>query len=173
MQWITIDFGGGVQKEAIVVVAPDGSVTVAAEQADPTPDGGTYLTYDAWPSLVGLRGAFGAATPGSGHFNSYFQFTECAPAPVAYCRPKRNSLGCVPSITTSGTSSATHANGFTVSASPLMNQKLGLWIYSSRAATRRRSRAGSGSPSPSTARRPRRRAEVRRRTTARARTRST
>lgn len=130
VQWITIDFGGGVQKEAIVVVAPDGSVTVASQQSDPTPDGGTYSTYDAWPSLVGLRGAFGAATPGSGHFNSYFQFAECAPTPVVYCRPKRNSLGCVPSITTSGTSSATHANGFTVSASPLMNQKLGLWIYS-------------------------------------------
>jgi hypothetical protein len=130
VQWITIDYGGGVQKEAIVVVAPDGSVTIAAQQGDPTPDGGAYSTYDAWPSLVGLRGAFGAATPGSGHLNSYFQFEECAPAPVAYCRAKRNSLGCTPSIGFTGASSATHASGFTVMASPVLNQKLGLWIYS-------------------------------------------
>jgi hypothetical protein len=129
LQWISIDYGGGVQKEAIVVVAPDGSVTIATQQGDTTPDGGTYSTYDAWPSLVGLRGAFGAATPGSGHLNSYFQFTECAPTPVTYCRPKRNSLGCTPSIAFTGSSSATQQSGFTVTASPVINQKLGMWIY--------------------------------------------
>ena len=130
VQWITIDFGGGVQKEAIVVVAPDGSTTIAAQQGDATPDGGTYSTYDAWPSLVGLRGAFGAASPGSGHLNSYFQFDECVPAPVVYCSAKVNSLGCTPTLGSSGVSSATHASGFTVTASNVLNQKLGLWYYS-------------------------------------------
>jgi hypothetical protein len=47
-----------------------------------------------------------------------------------YCTAKTNSLGCAPSLSYSGTPSATAANGFTVSCSNVLNQKSGQLIYS-------------------------------------------
>lgn len=130
VQWILIDFGGGLQQEAIVVSAADSSLTIVAQQSNASPIGGIYNGFDAWPSMTGLRGAFGAYTPGSGILNAYFQFELCARTPVAYCTAKINSLGCTPAIGATGTSSASSASGFTVSASNLINNKNGLLIFS-------------------------------------------
>jgi hypothetical protein len=62
-----------------------------------------------------------------------FQFINAwdggAPPPVVYCTAKVNSLGCTPTIGSTGTSSATSGSGFTVSASNVINNKPGLLIY--------------------------------------------
>ncbi len=49
--------------------------------------------------------------------------------PATYCTAKTNSLGCVPSIGFSGTSSATAGSGFTLLGSNVRNNKPGLFIY--------------------------------------------
>ncbi|HTF88718.1 MAG TPA: hypothetical protein VK843_09940 [Planctomycetota bacterium] len=130
MQWIAIDYGGGLQKEAQVICAADGSLTIVSKQSDPATGGGSYSTYDAWPSMVKLRGTCGAATPGGPHLNSYFQFTLCTPSPANYCTAKVNSLGCTPVIASTGASSASSASGFTVSTTNVINNKPGLYLYS-------------------------------------------
>ncbi|MCC7012447.1 MAG: S8 family serine peptidase [Planctomycetes bacterium] len=46
-----------------------------------------------------------------------------------YCTAKTNSLGCVSTLSSSGTPSATAPNGFVVSCSNVLNQKSGQLIY--------------------------------------------
>jgi hypothetical protein len=57
--------------------------------------------------------------------------------PVVYCTAKTNSLGCVPTIGSTGTASATTGSGFTVTGSNVVNNKPGLLLYTDggRAAT--------------------------------------
>lgn len=50
--------------------------------------------------------------------------------PVAYCAAKVNSLGCTPSILSAGAPSASAGAGFTLSATNVLNNKVGLLIYS-------------------------------------------
>ncbi len=59
-----------------------------------------------------------------------FGFTPAGPCPVVYCVAKVNSLGCTPTIAASGVSSATSGSGFTVTASNVINNKPGLYLYS-------------------------------------------
>jgi hypothetical protein len=56
-------------------------------------------------------------------------FTGSTPPPVVYCTAKTNSLGCVPTIGSSGTPSATAGSGFTVTAANVLNNKNGLLFY--------------------------------------------
>ncbi|HTF88831.1 MAG TPA: hypothetical protein VK843_10515 [Planctomycetota bacterium] len=51
------------------------------------------------------------------------------PASSVYCTAKTNSLGCVPSIGASGTSSASAGSGFTLSTVNVINNKPGLFLY--------------------------------------------
>jgi Tol biopolymer transport system component len=51
------------------------------------------------------------------------------PVPVVYCTAKLNALGCLPSIASSGTPSASVGFGFFVIASKVRNQKSGLLFY--------------------------------------------
>ena len=62
---------------------------------------------------------------------------DCAGGSTAYCTAKVNSLSCTPSLTSSGTSSATSGSGFTLSTVNVINNKPGLYLYSNtgRAAT--------------------------------------
>jgi len=53
-------------------------------------------------------------------------------APVGYCTGKVNSLGCTPSIFSSGAPSASSTSPFLIQASNLVNQKNGLLFYSHR-----------------------------------------
>ena len=52
-------------------------------------------------------------------------------ASIVYCTAKTNSLGCVPTIGSSGVPSATAGSGFTISTTNVINNKPGLVIYSS------------------------------------------
>ena len=73
--------------------------------------------------------------------NAHMIFDVCgvagASVPVVYCTAKVNSLGCTPAIGFSGVSSASALSGFTVTATNVINNKPGLFIYgdSGRAAT--------------------------------------
>ncbi len=51
-------------------------------------------------------------------------------AGLPYCTAKLNSLGCLPSIASTGTSSATAGFGFLIQASSVINNKPGLYLYS-------------------------------------------
>ena len=53
----------------------------------------------------------------------------CNGSPVVYCTAKVNSLGCTPSIGSSGTPSASAGSGFTLTASNVINNKPGLVLY--------------------------------------------
>ena len=129
--WTNVNHGG-VDKETELVVDAAGVPTVIARQGDPTPKGGIYSTMDAWPSFDGLRGTLGAGTPGAsgGALNTHFNFALCAPPPTVYCTAKLNSLGCTPSIGATGTASASATSGFSVTCAQLLNNKVGLLIYS-------------------------------------------
>ncbi|HUR27957.1 MAG TPA: hypothetical protein VM509_07215, partial [Planctomycetota bacterium] len=50
-------------------------------------------------------------------------------ASTVYCTAKVNSLGCTPTIASSGVSSASLASGFTIRASQVINNKPGLILY--------------------------------------------
>ncbi|MBK8180398.1 MAG: hypothetical protein IPK67_16195 [Planctomycetes bacterium] len=52
------------------------------------------------------------------------------PPSTVYCTAKTNSLGCVPTIGSSGVSSATNAGPFVITASSVINNKPGLFLYS-------------------------------------------
>ena len=52
------------------------------------------------------------------------------PATATYCTAKLNSLGCTPSIASSGTPSASASSGFVITASQVINNKPGLYFYS-------------------------------------------
>ncbi len=54
----------------------------------------------------------------------------CTGTPVTYCTAKVNSLGCTPSIGSSGVPSATAGSGFSVNVVNVINNKPGLMIYS-------------------------------------------
>ncbi|MBI5433669.1 MAG: hypothetical protein HZA52_12635 [Planctomycetes bacterium] len=55
---------------------------------------------------------------------------EHAPAPSTYCTAKTNSVGCTPSIGSTGTPSASAPSGFVIHATDVLNQKSGLFFYS-------------------------------------------
>lgn len=74
-----------------------------------------------------IAGAPAAGVPGNSGGEAYV-WRIGAPT-FAYCTAKTNSLGCAPGVAWSGTPSASSAAPFTVSASQVLNQKLGLAFY--------------------------------------------
>ncbi len=66
--------------------------------------------------------------------NNGFQdiFVRIAPfeAPIFFCTPKLNSLGCTPQIASFGNSSASQTSGFVISASSERNRRAGILFYS-------------------------------------------
>ncbi|MBK8180190.1 MAG: hypothetical protein IPK67_15145 [Planctomycetes bacterium] len=65
----------------------------------------------------------------TGFHNQVHGVVEVGPQAVVYCTAKLNSLGCTPSISATGTSSATAGSGFTLSTSNVINNKPGLYLY--------------------------------------------
>ena len=59
------------------------------------------------------------------------QIVPVSPGPVGYCTAKTNSLGCTPTISATGASSATAASGFVIESQSNRNQRPGLLIYGS------------------------------------------
>lgn len=84
--WVTLRYPDASEREATVVVRPDGSSIVVALQGTPTGQGGTFGTMNAWPAVNDSRqGTIGAGTPGTpgGVFNTQFVYTGDAVDPVA------------------------------------------------------------------------------------------
>ncbi len=81
----------------------------------------TYLGNWTWyaPQTLGIKGVFMLRANGSD-----------GPTPEARCTAKTNSLGCTPTISFSGVSSATVGSGFTLHAANVINRKSGLFTYS-------------------------------------------
>ena len=68
--------------------------------------------------------------PGDSNGNSDVFVRLCfAPEPEVYCDTSDNSLGCVPSITYTGTPSATAGNGFILRAVEVLNNQFGILFY--------------------------------------------
>lgn len=78
--WATIRTTGG-DRERLLISEPDGSLSIAARQGDPTPFGGQIGNIHPWPSLNNDgQGTVSAATPGApGVFNAYMTFQPCLP----------------------------------------------------------------------------------------------
>ncbi|MBK8177415.1 MAG: hypothetical protein IPK67_00620 [Planctomycetes bacterium] len=57
------------------------------------------------------------------------QLIPVNPTPVVHCSAKLNSLGCLPAIASSGTSSASATGGFLVTAANVRNRKPGILLY--------------------------------------------
>ncbi len=55
--------------------------------------------------------------------------TPCPP-PVVFCTAKVNSLGCTPTIGSTGASSASAGSGFVIGTTNVINNKPGLYLYS-------------------------------------------
>jgi len=97
----------------LLAAAPDGS-------------GGVYLSG-------ATSGSFGGVS--TGFYDAWLaRYDAPCGASSSYCLAKTNSAGCVPSIATSGTPSASAGSGFTISTSNVLDNKFGLYFYSKSAA---------------------------------------
>jgi hypothetical protein len=130
--WINVKMPNNSEHEEMVLCESNGAITTIAKQGDPTPNGGSLGTMDAWPSIDAAgHCTVNAATPGAsgGALNTHMLWNLCAPSPVVYCTAKINSLGCTPSIGSTGTPSASASSGFNVTGSNVRNNKAGLLFY--------------------------------------------
>jgi hypothetical protein len=101
LAWVDVLLAGGGSREHLVVCSPDGAKTVVARRNDVTPLGGTYTSFDAWPSLLPAgtpgRGAFGSGLGGlPGVFSAHFLFEACPAARATV----RNGSGANPTCFT-------------------------------------------------------------------------
>ena len=69
--------------------------------------------------------------------SNIIKYTSAYSTVTVYCTGKTNSQGCIPSIGSTGTSSASAGSGFVLSTANVLNNKPGLYLYtnSGRAAT--------------------------------------
>ncbi|MBK8179251.1 MAG: calcium-binding protein [Planctomycetes bacterium] len=91
----------------------DGMLSMSAD--------GRYVAFDSRASNL---------VPGdaNGVFDVFLR-DRCS-TPVVFCSAKTNSLGCTPAIGSSGLPSASAGSGFTVTATQVMSQQVGLFLYS-------------------------------------------
>jgi hypothetical protein len=96
-----------------------------------------YAT-SGWPVVSRDAGriAFASAAPfdptdSNAAWDAYVR--EC-PLPTTYCTAKTNSLGCMPAITSTGVPLATWPNGYVLGARNVLNQKVGILLYSTTSA---------------------------------------
>lgn len=103
--------------------------------SDPTLQSGT-LSAGAGLTLVGpVNLTFDFADPTSGVSGTLstagtLRATWSAPAPTIYCTAKVTSGGCVPSIGTTGTASASAASGFVLGVTQVEPLNIGIFFYS-------------------------------------------
>ena len=71
-----------------------------------------------------------AGPPDAKAFDDVFLSDRLDPAPNAYCTAKPNSQGCIPSMASTGTPSASNPAPFDVRADLVLNNKLGILFYS-------------------------------------------
>jgi hypothetical protein len=90
--------------------------------AAPDGSGGVYVGGRTLGSLGG---------PNAGDYDAWLaRYDAPCGASSIYCTAKTNSAGCVPSIATSGTPSASAGSGFTIQTSNVLDNKFGLYFYS-------------------------------------------
>jgi len=79
------------------------------------------------------RGSFNGGASWTGPFQTSnhwkFKIFGACNAPVIYCTAKTNSLGCIPTIGSSGIPSPSATSGFVVKATNVINNKNGLLFY--------------------------------------------
>ncbi len=81
--------------------------------------GGTYVPFtNPYPTSQNGGGAWLGGPPCNGSL-------------ATYCTAKINSIGCTPSISGTGTPSASTGSGFVVKATQVLNNKAGLLLYTS------------------------------------------
>jgi hypothetical protein len=145
--WTIGPLAAGVYKITIYSWAPDNrayltDITVTGGQLGMQPCGNAA----GWPGFIygqthisdtvtvaaGGNITFTAVTePNSfGNVNG-IQLEPGTPTPTIYCNAKVNSLGCTPSISSTGVASATAGSGFTVKCTLVINNKSGLLFYGS------------------------------------------
>ena len=57
-------------------------------------------------------------------------FVYAIDMPIVYCTPKLNSLGCIPSVASSGTPCLSGSDDFHITAASVLNNKVGIMIWS-------------------------------------------
>ncbi len=85
----------------------------------PLPDSITLDEFDAGPGSPTFT--VGTSAPKGGQ--------ACDVGLLVYCTPKFNSLFCLPNISSTGTPSASQTSGFTIECSDVLNNKVGLLMY--------------------------------------------
>ncbi|MCE9595632.1 MAG: VCBS repeat-containing protein [Planctomycetes bacterium] len=98
--------------------------------------GGQIFRGELSGTLVGVIAYRAKATDEHGNTNTsptktFSAVAACNGAPTAYCTGKVNSLGCTPSIGSSGTPSASAGSGFVVDCVQVRENKTGLLFYGS------------------------------------------
>lgn len=78
---------------------------------------------DVAPDLVVIPNTVG------GGLSVLFNQTPASTAGMSFCVAKPNSQGCLPTLTGLGVSSVSSVSGFTVTASQVLNQRAGMFLY--------------------------------------------
>ena len=84
------------------------------------------LDGNGFRELVVAGSRSNAGGPDSGVVKCYRLFPV---APASYCTGKTNSVGCVPTVSSSGLASSTSSSAFLIGCSNQINQKSGLLMY--------------------------------------------
>jgi hypothetical protein len=119
-------------------LATGDNVAVAVDHVAEHPVGAGAFALSSDGRVALFRTAANNVVPFDTNFESdFFVRSEVFDAPIHYCTPKLNSLGCSPLILGYGHASASQTSGFTVTAANVRNQKPGLLLYTlgGRAAT--------------------------------------
>jgi hypothetical protein len=96
-----------------------------------TPGASDARIFEAALTPQGALVAGGYSSDGAlGGFDVLGMRVDLAASPQAYCTAKVNSLGCTPTFSFAGLSSAAATSGFTTFVRNLRNQKSGLYFYS-------------------------------------------
>ncbi len=121
--------------QANIVQAPGTLFVIDVTGSGVTPVSGVFGTYTPPPAPPLYSRFLFKNGPGCytdcGTRIGFRTFVINAGNPGVYCVAKNNSLGCTPSIGSSGTPSSTATSGFTISAAQVRNNKPGLLLYGS------------------------------------------
>ncbi len=119
-------------RECIVLSRANGTQEVLAGAGDATPIGGTIGFFDSWPSMDAAgEVTMSCTTPGAtnGASSAHFVLNLCVGATTTYCTAGTTQIGCVPSISGTGTPSASASSGFAIEASDVPGQSNGILFY--------------------------------------------
>ncbi|MBK8179926.1 MAG: FG-GAP repeat protein [Planctomycetes bacterium] len=133
--YFTIGGGGTLQSKGLVSVYSGSTATrwnlIAGSNTDLLGDGLAGAVDDLDGDGLNEFVVAGSRSDSGGADSGVLKCYRLNPVPPAsYCTGKVNSLGCTPQIDSSGSPSASSGAPFLVSASNVVNQKVGLLIYS-------------------------------------------